>query len=185
MKKIEVISIFVIMMFISSCSNLSVNTDQVNSTLNNIECYKKLLDEIIDEEETKKQLIKVRDSKKHGNDDPVTVRQNFRTIDNEELVEILSETWRDQCSEKINQVNDLTGIRYISDSTIIIEIDKFKRHTLNEQYSSGGTMEIHRLIISEVIPNGDNYKFGTESIVWTKNLGPNWNYEVSQYQTVH
>ena len=46
-------------------------------------------------------------------------------------------------------------------------------------------MEIHRLVIADKQPAGKNYKYGTESIVWSKNLGANWNYEVSQYRTVH
>ncbi len=170
---------------IISCNNLPINTSQVNSTLNNMECYKNLLSEIINEEQIKSKLIQIRNSKSYGNEDPVTVKKNFRTIDNQELTEILSENWKVDCLEKINKVNDLSGIRYIDESTVIIEIDKFKLHTLNGQLSSGGTMEIHRLIIADKSPNGKNYKFGTESIVWTKNLGANWNYEVSQYRTVH
>ena len=130
-------------------------------------------------------MLQIRDSKKRGNDDPVTVKNNYRTIDNKELQEIISANWRENCLAKINKLNDLTGIRYVNDSIVIFEIDKFKRHTLNEQYSSGGTMEIHRLVIADKPPVGKNYKYGTESIVWTKNLGANWNYEVSQYRTVH
>jgi hypothetical protein len=50
-------------------------------------------------------------------------------------------------------MNDLTGIRYINDDTVIFEIDKFESQTLNEPYSSGGTIEIHRLIIAVKILN--------------------------------
>jgi len=185
MKKIRNISIILLTIILIGCSNLSVNTDQVNSTLKNIECYKSLLNEITNQKQTKFKLLQIRDSKKRGKDDPVTVKNNFRTIDNNELQEIVSTNWKVNCSEKINKVNDLTGIRYVNDSIVIIEIDKLKHHTLNEQYSSGGTMEIHRLVIAGKPPVGKNYKYGTETIVWTKYLGANWTYEVSHYRTFH
>jgi len=169
----------------SACGKHTANTEQVNSTLQHMSCYKDLVEEISTNQEISRKIVQLRESKKRGTSDPVTVKQEYRTIEKRELENLLSSKWTKECLGKLQQENDFKGIRYISQDEIIIEVDQFRLRKPDEYYSKRRVIEIHRLLITDSKLNGDLYKFGNEHVVWSTNFGEKWTYEVSQYETVY
>ncbi|MGB0888592.1 MAG: hypothetical protein ACPGSL_10750 [Vicingaceae bacterium] len=163
-----------------SCSNLSPNKEQVESVRLKFECYRNLVQSIVDNELLLDEIIQVRDSSNsRGKSDPVTVDWKFKLIELKEIRGSLDSVWKQECLERILERSDFRGIRVIEKDLIIVEIDKFYRHTLTEQFGYG-TVEIHRLIFSNKKIDRKNFYFGTEKKIWEEKLDKDWRYEVSQ-----
>jgi hypothetical protein len=176
MKKIY---FYIISIFFLGCSNLSPNQYQVKSTKENIECYKKLIDELNLNENLRFKIIKIRNSKIRGNFDPITVNQNYRLINSEEIKSNLPIEWKNNCLKQLVENRDFRGLRYINKDSIIIEIDKFERKTLSERYSRYGTIEIHRIIATKGKMKNQSFKFGSEKRKFIENLENGWIYEIT------
>jgi hypothetical protein len=73
---------------------LNPNEFQVKSTKENIECYKQLIKEINSNENLRKRITEIKNSKIRGKFDPIWVNQNYRLINLNELENILSTEWR-------------------------------------------------------------------------------------------
>lgn len=112
-------------------------------------CYKELVDQMISDGELLGKIMQIRDSKKRGEFDPITVKQDFRLIEMDEITNVLSQNWIVNCKEKIEEEDDFRGIRVIDKKLLIIEIDKFDRHTLTEKYQRERKIEFHRLLIGD------------------------------------
>ena len=175
-----------IFLLVTSCAQSSINTNQLNSALNNIECYKELFDEIIINDSLWTQLLEIRNDKLRGNGDPITIKPGFRLIELSEFSAHLNTEWNQKCKTKLVQRNDLRGIRIPNKEVIVIEIDKFERYGIEKEVSPGRLVELHRILITENFKNSDylNFKFNDEKIIWRKELGPNWFYLISQMKTI-
>lgn len=174
-------SIKILLIFIfCGCSNLSPNEHQINKTLSNLDCYKKLVKQIVSDDQLREKIIRIRESKKRGESDPITVKQDFRLIELDELANSLGTNWIAECKEKLEEENDFRGIRVIDKKIIIIEVDKFDRQTLTEQYSRGRTVETHRLIIAEKEFDRSNFYYGTERQIKKDTIDGHWIYEITQ-----
>jgi hypothetical protein len=125
-------------------------------------------------------MVEIRGLKLKGESDPIFVEQNYRLISSEEIQSALPESWKNGCSIQLKEDNDLRGIRYVSVKTIVIEIDKFNRHTLSERYSKTGTTEIHRILISEEEIKNESFRYRNERIMFQEKLENEWVYQVSQ-----
>ena len=160
-----------------SCSNLSPNKYQVKSTMENMQCFEQLVNEISSDEQLISEIIQIRESKMKGSSDPMRVDQNFRLIEAEEMKNLLSVEWKGKCLKSLKADNDFRGLRYINKDSIIIEIDRLERLA---KYSRKRTMEIHRIIISKGKIKNKSYKFGGEKIMFLEHLDNGWIYEISQ-----
>lgn len=170
----------VIPFLLISCSEFTPNEQQVETTKKNIECYKSLINEIMSDETLKNNLLEIRDSKLRGKSDPIFVDQNHRLISPEEFRNALHENWKNSCLIQLMKDNDLRGIRYISRNTIVIEVDKFNRHTLSERYSKTGTTEIHRILVSDKGMKNESFRFKSERIRFQEKFENGWIYQISQ-----
>ena len=159
---------------------MSPNEFQVKSTKENIECYKQLIKEINTNENLRKGITEIKNSKISGKFDPIWVNQNYRLINLNELENILSTEWRENCLKKLVENRDFRGLRFINKDSIIIEIDKFDRKTLSERYSRYGTIELHRIIIAKKGIKNQSYKFGSEKRKFIEKLENGWIYEITQ-----
>ncbi len=175
----NIILILVLLSFIR-CSNLSPDKRQVEKLHSNLKCYKELVEQIKLDKVLIKEIKKVRDSKRIGKFDPITVKQEFRLIDVEEIREVLNKNWVLYCKTALDKEQDLRGIRLVDKELIIIEIDEFDRHTITESTSRGRNVEFHRIIISNKKYDKSKFYFGTEHIIWRDTLEDNWIYEVTQ-----
>ena len=128
----------------------------------------------------KTNLLEIRGSKLRGESDPIFVEQHYRLISPEEFQNALPENWKNSCSIQLMEDNDLRGIRYISENTIVIEVDKFNRHTLSERYSRTGTTEIHRILVSDKGMKNESFRFKSERIMFQEKFENGWTYQISQ-----
>lgn len=174
--RIEILAVLIF----CGCSNLSPNEGQIKKSLSNLSCYQELIEEVKNNDQFREEIINIRESKKRGDFDPITVKQEFRLIGINEIIEQLNTNWVTECKYKIEEENDFRGIRVIDENLIIIEIDEFDRYTLTKQYSKERTVEFHRLIITDKPIDNSNYYFGTERRVWQDTIEKNWIYEVTQ-----
>lgn len=174
--RIEILAIIIFY----GCSNLSPNEGQIKKSLANLDCYQELVKRIKKDDQFREELINIRESKKRGTFEPITVKQEFRLIDLSEIVKALDSNYISKCKEKIEKENDFRGIRIVDKDLIIIEIDEFNRQTLTEQYLKGRTVEFHRLINSNKKFDTSNFYFGTEHQIWRDTIEENWVYEVTQ-----
>ena len=126
-----------IFLLVTSCAQSSINTNQLNSALDNIGCYKELFDEIITNENLWKELLEIRNDKLRGSGDPVTIEQGYRLIELNEFSANLNIVWIQKCETKLVQRNDLRGIRIPNKEVIVIEIDKFERGGIEREFSRG------------------------------------------------
>ena len=173
--------IYLILATISiSCSNLSPNEFQVKSTKQNIECYKRLIEEINLSENLRNKITEIKYSKIRGKFDPIKVNQDYRLINLNEIKNILPIEWKNDCFKKLVENRDFRGLRFIDKDSIIIEIDKFDRKTLSERYSRNGTIELHRIIIAKEGIRNQSYKFGSEKRKFIENFENGWIYEITQ-----
>lgn len=170
----------IISFILFSCSNLSPNKNQIKSTKENIECFQELITDIIQTESLRNSIIEIRNDKKIGKGDPVTVEQKYRLISFEEIEKNLPSLWKEKCLKKLKDNRDFRGLRYINKDSIIIEIDKFERRTLSEKYTQYGTVEIHRIIISKGEIKNQSYKFRGENRKFTEKFENDWLYEITQ-----
>lgn len=173
------ICIFIPFLLIS-CSEFTPNEQQVETTKKNLECFKSLIKELKSSEALRANLIGIRDSKLRGESDPIFVEQEYRLISPEEFHNALPENWKNGCSIQLIEDNDFRGIRYISENSIVIEVDKFNRHTLSERYSRTGTTEIHRIIISDNGMTNESFRFRSERIMFQEKFENRWTYQISQ-----
>lgn len=167
-------------LFLISCSEFTPNEQQVNTTKENLECYKSLINELKSDENLRAYLIEIRDSKLRDESDPIFVEQNFRLISPDEFQNVLPENWKNSCSIQLKEDNDLRGIRYISQNSIVIEVDKFNRHTLSERYSRTRTTEIHRILVSDNGIKNASFRFRSERIMFQEKFENGWTYQISQ-----
>ena len=175
----RLIFIFIPFLLIS-CSEFTPNEQQVKTTKENLECYKSLIDELKSDETLRNNLIEIRGAKLRGESDPIFVEQEYRLISQEEFHNALPENWKNGCSIQLIEDNDLRGIRYISENSIVIEIDKFNRHTLSERYSRTGITEIHRILISNNGIKNESFRFRGERIMFQEKFENGWTYQISQ-----
>jgi len=150
-----------------------------------MDCYKSLIKQITRDPQKINEIKGIRNSKKKGRYDPITVKQTYRLIGVPELEEVLDTSWQNYCGSQLAKTNDLKGIRFIDEALIIIEIDEFNRHTLTEKYSREKTKEFHRLIISSKRVENGNFYFGEEYLLQRDTLENNWIYEVTQMKMIH
>ncbi len=179
------ICMVVLSISIIGCSNLSPNPWQREATLENLDCYEAFIREIVSDSAFSKKMIKIRDSKKKGRPDPVTVQQAYRLIAPAEFLGDLSTEWQASCWEKLSKKDDFRGIRYIDQNFVIIEVDEIDRYTLTEQYAKERTREFHRLIIGDKPFERSHFYFGNEFKWISDTLGNNWIYEVSQMKMAY
>ena len=175
----------VLLSVFQGCSEGAVNTSQYNATIANIECYDIVVDQIRNDTTFLKQLITTRESKIRGEMDPIFVKGAYRQIDYSEISQLLENAIDSTCVNLFESKNDLNGIRYINSDLVIIEVDKFSRHTLKEKFSSRGTAEFHRIIYSSVKPDLKLYAFGGESEILYEKIGGNCYYQVTQVEKRH
>lgn len=172
-----------ILMVIWSCSDSQPNPFQVDATHQKMDCYEVIFEKIRSAQTIQDQLLQIRDAKKRGRKDPMTVDQNYRLIALEELPESLQHQIGMDCLKRIAQEDDFQGIRLIHSDCIIIEIDHFRRRTLAEHYGSRNTKEFHRLIQCSDAVETQKYFFGTEKRIWLDSISAEINYEISQIRT--
>ena len=168
----------IILISLISCSNLTPNKDQVESTKQNLDCYQNLVELIKKDSLTINKLIVLRDSKLREKNDPINVKSKYRLIGFNELESKILDNWNN-CSERVRKNNDLRGLRFIDNDLIILEIDKFDRHSFSEKYSRGITIETHRIIITNQPYDETKFRFKGEKTKWNFDLGNNWNYQIS------
>lgn len=175
----------VLLSVLKGCSEWAVNTAQYKATIANMECYDSVVSHLKKDTNFLKSLIKTRDSKIRGEMDPIFVKGNYRQIDYAEISNLLESTIDSTCVNAFRSKDDLNGIRYISSDLIIVEIDKFSRHTLKEKFSSKGTAEFHRIIYSSVKPDLKLYAFGGENEILYEKIADNCFYQVTQVEKRH
>ena len=168
----------ILLISIISCSNLTPNKDQVESTKQNLDCYQNLVDLIKKDSLTINKIIDLRDSKIRGENDPINVKSKYRLIGFNELESKILNNWSN-CSDRVRKNNDLRGLRFIDNDLIVLEIDKFDRHSFSEKYSRGITIETHRIIITNKRYDETKFRFKGETTKWNLDLGNNWNYQIS------
>lgn len=166
--------------FCIGCSGESISSYQYNSTVDKLHCYDTIRNSIINNTALASYLSRIRDSKQRGRHDPVTVSSEFRTIDAPELKSFLTQYIDSSCLVKFDQEGDFSGLRFIGNELIIIEVDRFNRHTLGTYYSTYKTIELHRLVYSKNKPNLDEYGYGKESEMLYEQLDSNCFYQVTQ-----
>jgi hypothetical protein len=175
--------IIIFCLLLSNCDN-SPNKFQVKITMENMGCYKSMINEIRNSYDIQEKIEIQRSKKQKGISDPVTVKQEYRLIEFNEIDSFFSKVWRRKCYEKLKPSNSLKGIRYINKNSIILEVNKFNRHSIrpSDRYTKGKTIEIHRLIFSKEKLNSKNYQFKNENLVWTKLVDNNLTYKVYRFK---
>ncbi|MAD96100.1 MAG: hypothetical protein CMB99_02125 [Flavobacteriaceae bacterium] len=126
-----------------------------------------------------KKLIELRNSKSRGFD-PVTTERNYRLLKLKEFQKYLPKSWNIKCQKEIVKNKDFRGLRFVDKDSLIIEIDRFKRNTLNERYRERGLVEIHRIFISKGRIKNRSFKYGNEKTKFIEELENGWIYEISQ-----
>ena len=174
--KIEMLAL----LFLCGCSNLSPNEWQIKRTLSNLGCYQELINQIASDDKLREEILQIRASKKRGNFESITVKEQFRLIEMDEIKANLDSNWVTKCKDKIEEENDFRGIRVIDKNLIIIEIDKFNRYTLVEKTSKKRTVEFHRLVFAKKTFDKSEFYFRKEHQVWRDTIEENWLYEVTQ-----
>jgi len=176
--------LFVLTM-LSHCSESSMNTVQYLDSINNLDCYNSIIELIRNDSNFLNSLVAIRDSKVRGEMDPIFVKGTYRQIDYAEISHLLENTIDSTCVNLFISKDDLNGIRYIGSDLIIIEVDKFSRHTLNEKFSSRGTTEFHRIIYSSAKPDLKLYAFGGEGEILYEKIRDDCYYQVTQVEKRH
>lgn len=170
---------FLTSILLLNCSNLSPNQYQIKSTKKNLKCFESLVEYIHNDSTFGQKLIQLRNSKSRGFD-PVTTERNYRLLKLKEFDNYLPKSWIIKCQKDIVKNNDFRGLRFINKDSLIIEIDKFKRKTLNERYRERGLVEIHRIFISNGRIKNRSFKYGSEKTKFIEELENGWIYEISQ-----
>ncbi len=164
-----------------SCKQKSPNSIQVTHTLENINCYNKLISQIKDNE-THKAIKTIRNEQISKSFEPVWLIQKERIISIDEINEYVDPNWIANCYDKLNLKNDLRGIRMLNDSCTIIEIDYFHRRTLTGKFSKNKTLEFHRLISRKCKNENFSFYFGNEMVIFKDTINKEYIYQVSQME---
>lgn len=166
---------------LNSCQPDRGNRVQINTTLENIDCYKNLVANIVSDSNSREKITEIRKSKSKGKNEVVTCNPNLRLIEIEELNNLIAKIWIQNCKEGLQNGNDIFGIRYLNKDQIIIEVDRMWRpHYL----SSTKKIEIHRLYFGR-IPVDNSYRYGPEEIINTIEIEEDWIYQISQFVAVY
>ena len=173
------------MFVITGCSDFSISEKQYYTTIKKIECYKDIIEKIKSNTELQATLIKIRNNKKIGDRDPITVKHEYRLINFPEFESLKEKYFDSDCIRKIRENNDFLGIRYVNSELIIIEIDRFQRRTLLKKFSKERTVEIHRLIFSNQKPELTKYSFGGEKEVLYDTITDNCYYQITNINLIH
>lgn len=177
------VELFAVVLLVG-CSNLSPNKEQIKQSLSNLTCYESFVDQLKTSPGLIPEILQLRDSKKLGIFDPITVDQKYRLIAFEEVAGKVDSSWISRCKAALEKENDFRGFRLIDSHSIIIEIDQFNRRTFTESTSRERTIEFHRLIFSNKRLDRSKFYFGTEYPIHTDTIKENLIYEISHMKTV-
>lgn len=167
------------------CSSEQINSYQKKSTLENLSCFKTLVDPIRNRSDIQSYITSLRKVKSYKYSEPITAKGNYKLIASDVLSSYLMEYVSESCRNHFKEVNDFRGIRYISNNIIIVEVDRFIQHSLFFRFSSFKTYETHRLIFSTAKPDLKLYGFGTEREVIYKKLEDGLFYQVTHLDLPH
>lgn len=166
--------------FCLGCSDETVSRNQYKSTLSNLECYDLIQSSIANNADLASYLLKIRDSKDGGRHDPTTVRPEYRTLDLPELLSFLTQYIDTSCLIRFDEESDFRGLRLVDNDMMILEVDRFTRHTLSTYFSSYKTIEFHRIVYCSIKPKLQYYGYGKEVEVLYEQIDRSCFYQVTQ-----
>lgn len=164
-------------LLLCSCILPAYNQKQYYTVKKKLDCYKSLISELTETPRTTELLEKTRDVEVKESLDPVATPLQYRLIHYAEFSKFLSNDWIVQCKEHLQTGNDLRGIRYLSPTHFIIEIDAFTQSSYDNQVND--YKEIHRLIyLEQYVP--EYFGLGDmEYLIHFEELEDNWYYEIT------